>query len=141
MVGFSGVDDPDQQSYQNRVSGAERNDVALQHRGRAADQQSAEPNPGQTKKTRMGNPRRLAEDSARPVIFYPRGGLAGSLGGRDRKASTTAGVTRGRLARQGRGPCVPLCAIPIVGEIPTGIEKSARQIRAGNLIWSCGQPS
>ena len=72
----SGVDDPDQQFYENFVCGAVRNYTGYCNPevDKLIDQQSAEPNREKRKKLVWQIERRLAEDGARPIIFYPRGG-------------------------------------------------------------------
>jgi peptide/nickel transport system substrate-binding protein len=72
----SGVDDPDQQFYENYVCGAERNYTGYcsPEVDKLVDQQSMEPDQEKRKKLVWEIERRLAEDGARPVIFYPRGG-------------------------------------------------------------------
>ena len=72
----SGVDDPDQQFYENYVCGAERNYTGYCNPevDKLVDQQSMEPDQEKRKKLVWEIERKLAEDGARPVIFYPRGG-------------------------------------------------------------------
>jgi len=72
----SGVDDPDQQFYENFVCGAVRNYTGYcnPETDKLIDQQSAEADPAKRKKLVWEIERRLAEDGARPIIFYPRGG-------------------------------------------------------------------
>jgi hypothetical protein len=72
----AGVDDPDQQFYENYVCGAERNytDYCSPEVDKLVDQQSMEPNQEKRNKLVWEIEKRLAEDGARPVIFYPRGG-------------------------------------------------------------------
>jgi peptide/nickel transport system substrate-binding protein len=72
----SGVDDPDQQFYENFVCGAVRNYTGYCNRevDKLIDQQSAEADPNKRKQLVWQIERRLAEDGARPIIFYPRGG-------------------------------------------------------------------
>jgi peptide/nickel transport system substrate-binding protein len=72
----SGVDDPDQQFYENFVCGAVRNYTGYCNKEVDAliDQQSAEANREKRKKLVWEIERRLAADGARPIIFYPRGG-------------------------------------------------------------------
>jgi peptide/nickel transport system substrate-binding protein len=71
----SGVDDPDQQFYENYVCGSERNYTGYCNPevDRLVDQQSMESDKEKRKQLVWEIERRLAEDSARPVIFYPRG--------------------------------------------------------------------
>jgi peptide/nickel transport system substrate-binding protein len=72
----SGVDDPDQQFYENFVCGAVRNYTGYCNKEVDAliDRQSAEANVEKRKQLVWQIERRLAEDGARPIIFYPRGG-------------------------------------------------------------------
>jgi peptide/nickel transport system substrate-binding protein len=71
----SGVDDPDQQFYENYVCGAERNYTGYcsPEVDKLVDQQSMESDKEKRKRLVWEIERRLAEDGARPVIFYPRG--------------------------------------------------------------------
>ena len=69
-----GVDDPDQQLYENYSCGAPRNytgycDPELE---KLFDRQSAEAEEGMRKKLVWEIERKLAEDGARPIIFYNR---------------------------------------------------------------------
>jgi len=72
----SGVDDPDQQFYENFVCGAERNYTGYCNAevDKLIDQQSAEADTAKRKQLVWHIERRLAEEGARPIIFYPRGG-------------------------------------------------------------------
>ena len=72
----AGVDDPDQQFYENYACGVERNYTGYcsPEVDKLIDQQSMEPNQDKRKNLVWEIERRLAEDGARPVIFYPRGG-------------------------------------------------------------------
>ena len=72
----SGVDDPDQQFYENFACGAVRNYTGYCNPevDKLIDQQSAEPNREKRKQLVWQIERRLAEEGARPIIFYPRGG-------------------------------------------------------------------
>jgi peptide/nickel transport system substrate-binding protein len=72
----SGVDDPDQQFYENFVCGAERNYTGYCNPevDKLIDQQSAEADVNKRKQLVWQIERRLAEEGARPIIFYPRGG-------------------------------------------------------------------
>jgi peptide/nickel transport system substrate-binding protein len=80
MVGMngteSGVDDPDQQFYENFVCGAERNYTGYCNPevDKLVDRQSAEPDQAKRKEIVWQIERKLAEEEARPIIFYPRGG-------------------------------------------------------------------
>jgi hypothetical protein len=67
------------------------------------DQQSAEPNREKRKQLVWQIERKLAEDGARPIIFYPRGGLLAALcqGARDDGQQHLQRLPNGgRLARQ-----------------------------------------
>jgi peptide/nickel transport system substrate-binding protein len=72
----SGVDDPDQQFYENFVCGAVRNYTGYCNPevDKLIDQQSAEADKEKRKQLVWQIERRLAEEGARPIIFYPRGG-------------------------------------------------------------------
>jgi peptide/nickel transport system substrate-binding protein len=72
----SGVDDPDQQFYENFVCGAVRNYTGYCNAevDQLIDRQSAEADREKRKQLVWEIERRLAEDGARPIIFYPRGG-------------------------------------------------------------------
>jgi peptide/nickel transport system substrate-binding protein len=72
----SGVDDPDQQFYENFVCGAVRNYTGYCNPevDKLIDQQSAEANREKRKQLVWQIERKLAEEQARPIIFYPRGG-------------------------------------------------------------------
>ena len=72
----SGVDDPDQQFYENYVCGAERNYTGYCNPevDKLIDRQSIEADPEKRKQLVWEIERKLAEDGARPIIFYPRGG-------------------------------------------------------------------
>jgi peptide/nickel transport system substrate-binding protein len=71
----SGVDDPDQQFYENYGCGSERNYTGYcsPEVDKLVDRQSMESDKEKRKKLVWEIERRLAEDGARPVIFYPRG--------------------------------------------------------------------
>ena len=71
----AGVDDPDQQFYENYVCGSERNYTGYCNPevDRLVDRQSMESYKEKRKQLVWEIERRLAEDSARPVIFYPHG--------------------------------------------------------------------
>jgi peptide/nickel transport system substrate-binding protein len=73
-VSESAVDDPDQQFYENYVCTAERNYTGYcsPELDKLVDQQSAESDKEKRKQLVWEIERRLAEDGARPVIFYPR---------------------------------------------------------------------
>ena len=72
----SGVDDPDQHFYENFVCGAVRNYTGYCNPevDKLIDRQSAEADREKRKQLVWEIERRLAEDGARPIIFYPRGG-------------------------------------------------------------------
>jgi peptide/nickel transport system substrate-binding protein len=72
----SGVDDPDQQFYENFVCGALRNYTGYCNPevDQLIDRQSAEADAQKRKELVWQIERRLAEEGARPIIFYPRGG-------------------------------------------------------------------
>src|ERR1700719_2775842 len=73
-VSESAVDDPDQQFYENYVCTAERNYTGYcsSEVDRLVDQQSAESDKEKRKQLVWEIEKRLAQDGARPVIFYPR---------------------------------------------------------------------
>src|SRR5215467_3232010 len=73
-VSESAVDDPDQQFYENDTCTAERNYTGYcsPEVDKLVDQQSAESNQEKRKRLVWEIEKRLAEDGARPVIFYPR---------------------------------------------------------------------
>jgi peptide/nickel transport system substrate-binding protein len=73
-VSESAVDDPDQQFYENYVCPAERNYTGYcsLEVDRLVDQQSAESDKEKRKQLVWEIEKRLAQDGARPVIFYPR---------------------------------------------------------------------
>src|SRR5207253_568160 len=70
----TGVDDPDQQFYENYVCGAERNYTGYCNPevDKLVDDQSMQADPEKRKHIVWEIERRLIEDVARPVIFYPR---------------------------------------------------------------------
>jgi peptide/nickel transport system substrate-binding protein len=71
----SALDDPDQQFYESYVCGADRNYTGYCNPevDKLVDEQSAEANVEKRKKLVWEIEKRLVEDGARPVIFYPRG--------------------------------------------------------------------
>jgi peptide/nickel transport system substrate-binding protein len=75
-VSENGLDDPDQQFYENFVCGAERNYTGYcsPEVDKLVDQQSAEPNVEKRKRIVWEIERRLAQDGARPALFYPVSG-------------------------------------------------------------------
>ncbi len=72
-VSENGLDDPDQQFYENFACGAERNYTGYcsTEVDKLIDGQSSEPNVEKRKKLVWEIERKLAEDAARPAIFYP----------------------------------------------------------------------
>ena len=76
-VGFTvtetALDDPDQMFYENYVCGAERNYTGYcsPEVDALIDRQSSESDAGKRKKIVWEIERKLAEDGARPAIFYP----------------------------------------------------------------------
>ena len=72
-VSENGLDDPDQQFYENFVCGAERNYTGYcsPEVDKLIDRQSAESNTDKRRQLVWEIERRLAEDGARPIIFYP----------------------------------------------------------------------
>jgi peptide/nickel transport system substrate-binding protein len=74
-VSETGVDDPDQQFYENYVCGSDRNYTGFCNPevDKLVDRQSMEPDVEKRKKLVWEIEQKLAEDAARPVIFYPRG--------------------------------------------------------------------
>ena len=73
-VSESAVDDPDQQFYENYVCTAERNYTGYCNPevDKLVHQQSAESDRDKRKQPVWEIEKRLAQDGARPVIFYPR---------------------------------------------------------------------
>jgi peptide/nickel transport system substrate-binding protein len=69
-----GVDDPDQQFYENYGCGSPRNYTGYcnPELEKLFDQQSAEPDEGKRRRLVWEIERKLAEDGARPIIFYNR---------------------------------------------------------------------
>jgi len=80
-VSENGLDDPDQQFYENFACGAERNYTGYCNAevDRLIDRQSSEPDQAKRKQIVWEIERKLAEDAARPAIFYPIRRPAGSL--------------------------------------------------------------
>jgi len=76
-VSENGLDDPDQQFYENFVCGAERNYTGYCNPevDKLVDQQSMQSAKEKRKQLVWEIERRLAEDAARPIIFYPRSGV------------------------------------------------------------------
>jgi peptide/nickel transport system substrate-binding protein len=79
MVGLNitetGVDDPDVLYYENYVCGAPRNYTNYCNPlvDKLVDQQSTETDPTQRQKLVWEIERKLIEEDARPILFYPRG--------------------------------------------------------------------
>src|SRR6516164_9613004 len=75
-VSENGLDDPDQHFYENFVCGAERNYTGYCNPevDKLVDQQSMQSDEEKRKQLVWEIERRLAEDAARPIIFYPRSG-------------------------------------------------------------------
>jgi peptide/nickel transport system substrate-binding protein len=75
-VGENGLDDPDQQFYENYACGSERNYTGYcsPEADRLFDRQSAEPDTEKRRQLVWDIERKLAEDGARPIIFYPVSG-------------------------------------------------------------------
>ena len=71
----SGLDDPDAQFYENYVCGAQRNYTGYCNAevDSLVARQSAESDVEKRKRLVWEIERKLAEDDARPVLFYPRG--------------------------------------------------------------------
>jgi len=80
----AGVDDPDQQFYENYVCGAERNYTGYcsPELDKMVDRQSMEPEQEKRKKLVWEIETRLAEDGARPVILSTRRDVPAALGQR-----------------------------------------------------------
>ena len=72
-VSENGLDDPDQQFYENFSCGAERNYTGYCNAevDKLIDRQSSEPDVGKRKQIVWEIERKLAEDAARPALFYP----------------------------------------------------------------------
>jgi peptide/nickel transport system substrate-binding protein len=72
-VSENGLDDPDQQFYENFSCGAERNYTGYcsAEVDQLIDRQSSEPDSAKRKQIVWEIERKLAEDAARPAIFYP----------------------------------------------------------------------
>jgi peptide/nickel transport system substrate-binding protein len=72
-VSENGLDDPDQQFYENFSCGAERNYTGYcsPEVDTLIDRQSSEPDAAKRKQIVWEIERKLAEDAARPAIFYP----------------------------------------------------------------------
>jgi peptide/nickel transport system substrate-binding protein len=76
-VSENGLDDPDQQFYENFACGAERNYAGYCNAELDAliDRQSMEADPERRRQLVWRIERLLAEDSVRPVIFHPRAAI------------------------------------------------------------------
>jgi len=74
VVSENGLDDPDQQFYENYVCGADRNygGYCNPQVDELIDRQSMEPDREKRRQLVWQIERRLAEDNVRPVIFYAR---------------------------------------------------------------------
>jgi peptide/nickel transport system substrate-binding protein len=75
-VAENGLDDPDQQYYENYICGAERNYTGYcdAEVDKMIDRQSAEPDAEKRRKLVWEIERKLAEDGARPIVYYARTG-------------------------------------------------------------------
>jgi peptide/nickel transport system substrate-binding protein len=73
-VSENGLDDPDQQFYENFSCGAERNYTGYcsSDVDKLIDRQSSEADVGKRKQIVWEIERKLAEDAARPALFYPK---------------------------------------------------------------------
>jgi peptide/nickel transport system substrate-binding protein len=73
-VSENGLDDPDQQFYENFSCSAERNYTGYcsAEVDKLIDRQSSEPDTGKRKQIVWEIERKLAEDAARPALFYPK---------------------------------------------------------------------
>jgi peptide/nickel transport system substrate-binding protein len=76
-VAENGLDDPDQQYYENYYCGSDRNYTGYCNKEVDAlvDRQSAEGDPQKRKEMVWEIERKLVEDDARPSIFFPRSGI------------------------------------------------------------------
>jgi peptide/nickel transport system substrate-binding protein len=77
VVSENGLDDPDQQFYENFVCGAERNygGYCNPELDRMIDRQSMEADREKRRQLVWQIEKQLVEDSVRPVIFYPRAAI------------------------------------------------------------------
>src|SRR3954463_16100838 len=75
------LDDPDQNFYENYVCGAEGNynGYCNPEVDQLVEQQSREPDQDKRKSLVWEIEKRLAEDGARPIIFYSRGATCWTL--------------------------------------------------------------
>jgi peptide/nickel transport system substrate-binding protein len=73
-VSENGLDDPDQQFYENYVCGADRNYTGYcnPETDKLIDQQSLQSDPQKRRQLVWQIERQLAEDGARPMLFFPR---------------------------------------------------------------------
>jgi peptide/nickel transport system substrate-binding protein len=76
-VSENGLDDPDQQYYENYACGSDRNYTGYCNAevDTLVDRQSMETDPEQRKRLVWEIEKKLIEDDARPSIFYPRSGI------------------------------------------------------------------
>jgi peptide/nickel transport system substrate-binding protein len=77
VVSENGLDDPDQQFYENYVCGADRNygGYCNPQLDELIDRQSMEANREKRRQLVWEIEKKLAADNVRPVIFYPRGAI------------------------------------------------------------------
>jgi peptide/nickel transport system substrate-binding protein len=77
VVSENGLDDPDQQFYENYVCGAERNygGYCNPQLDKLIDQQSMESDREKRRELVWEIEKRLAEDNVRPVIYHPRAAI------------------------------------------------------------------
>ena len=82
VVSENGLDDPDQQFYENFTCSAERNygGYCNPELDRLIDQQSTEPDLEKRRRLVWEIERRLAEDNVRPVIFHTRAAICRQAG-------------------------------------------------------------
>ena len=73
----SGVDDPDQQFYENYVCGSDRNYTGYCNAeiDKLIDQQSMQSDVEKRKQLVWEIERRLTEDDAKPLVYFNRGGI------------------------------------------------------------------
>ena len=105
-VSENGLDDPDQQFYENFACGAERNYTGYcsAEVDQLIDRQSSEPDTGKRKQIVWEIERKLAEDAARPALFYPMSAACWQPHFKGHTMMVNGNYngwrTRGRLARQ-----------------------------------------
>ena len=77
VVSENGLDDPDQQFYENYVCGAERNygGYCNSQLDKLIDRQSMEADREQRRQLVWEIERKLAEDNVRPIIYHPRAAI------------------------------------------------------------------